>query len=197
MWERLRGAKSDVKAAVLAMAGYVGLGVAFRGPPDGPELRLFRLTNHHSAPDGALRVPQQLGTPWSLVALAAFGAVSGRRRLAVAAGLALPVEKGLEVGLKKILERPRPAKVDPQVHLRDDAPVDGPSYPSGHAAIAVATVTLLAPYLPRPVVVGSAGGAAVSGYVRLRQGAHFPTDVVGGAALGITVATALRSVIGS
>ena len=79
-----------------------------------------------------------------------------RPHLMVAAGLALPVEKGLEVGVKKVVNRRRPAQVlEPNLH--DDAPTDGPSYPSGHAAIATCGVVLAAPYLPVAVTAGWLG----------------------------------------
>ena len=58
-----------------------------------------------------------------------------RPHLAVSAALALPLEKGLEVGVKELVRRRRPAEVlDATLH--DDAPTEGGSYPSGHAAIA-------------------------------------------------------------
>jgi undecaprenyl-diphosphatase len=109
-----------------------------------------------------LRVPLQLGTPWILPGLA-LGALAARRaHLALVAACALPVEKGLEVGLKKILNRPRPAQGDPDAVMHDDAPEEGPSYPSGHAAIASTAVFAGSPYLPSPGIAACAAGAAGS-----------------------------------
>jgi hypothetical protein len=48
-----------------------------------------------------LRVPPQLGTPWVLPALSAAFLVTGNRRGALVAAVALPVVKGLEVSTKK------------------------------------------------------------------------------------------------
>ncbi|HET6561603.1 MAG TPA: phosphatase PAP2 family protein [Marmoricola sp.] len=119
-----------------------------------------------------------------------------RPHLVLVAGCALPLEKALEVGLQKIFDRKRPAQTDPDVRLRDDAPTDGPSYPSGHAAIATAAVLSLAPYVPRPVVAAGAAVAGSTSAVRIRQGAHFPMDAVGGVLLGITVTYALDALFG-
>ena len=136
-----------------------------------------------------------MGTPWVLPGLALAAAAAGRPRLAVAAGLALPLEKGLEVGTKKARPTPRPLYVRPTV-LRDDAPVEGESFPSGHAAIAFAAVGLVAPHLPqalRAPVWALAGGPAAA---RVSQGAHHPVDVVGGSAMGVAIAAGLHYLVG-
>jgi undecaprenyl-diphosphatase len=114
----------------------------------------------------------------------------------VVAGVALPLEKGLEVGLKNIVRRKRPAKADPEAVLHDDAPEAGPSYPSGHAAIASTAVVALSPYLPRPVVTAGAVLAGATAAIRIKQGAHFPMDAVGGVALGLGVGAGLTAVVG-
>jgi hypothetical protein len=105
--------------------------------------------------------------------MAVLGWVTKRVHLLVAAGFARPAEKALVVGVKKVVNRRRPAQVlEPD--LRDDAPTEGPSYPSGHAAIANCGVVLAAPYLPVAVTAGLAGTVAVTAYTRVHQGAHFP-----------------------
>ena len=143
-----------------------------------------------------LRVPQQLGTPWMLPGVA-LGAITLRRpHLAVIAACALPLEKALEVGLKKIIDRKRPAQTDPDAMLHDDAPQDGPSYPSGHAAIATTAVVAISPYLPAPMVAAGVIAAAAASAVRISQGAHYPMDAVGGGLLGLTVASALTGTVG-
>lgn len=176
----------------LALTG-VAAAVADRHPP--ADRRLFALVNHHASEPPGVRVLQQMGTPWVLPGTAVVAALAGRRRLAVAAALALPVEKALEVGIKKARPVPRPLYVEPTV-LRDDAPVEGESFPSGHAAIAFAAAGLVAPYVPtlvRPPLLAAAAGSAV---VRVSQGAHHPVDAIGGSALGLAVAAGLRFVVG-
>jgi undecaprenyl-diphosphatase len=141
-----------------------------------------------------MRVPQQAGTPWVLPGIAVVSWRRGHRRLAVASALALPVEKAMEVGTKKLSRRPRPAKVEGEVRLHDDAPTDGPSYPSGHAAIAACAVTLLGRRSATTVTTASLLALLVGG-VRVHQGAHYPVDAVGGVLLGVTIGSGLRGVV--
>lgn len=182
--------------AVAGLTGYVALGVASQRAPRQSEQRSFALINHHGRNHPLLRAPQQLGTPWMLPGLAIAASLRHQPHLALVAALALPVEKSLEVGVKKIVDRPRPARADPDAVLHDDAPEDGPSYPSGHAAIATTAAVALGPYLPMPGVVACAGLALAAAAVRVSQGAHFPLDAVGGVLLGVTVGSALTAVVG-
>ncbi len=131
-----------------------------------------------------------------LPALAAGALVARQPHLALAAALALPWEKGLEIGARKALPRFRPAQSDPAVRLRDDAPTEGPSYPSGHGGIAFAAVFLLAPCIPGPAAGALAALATATSFARVQQGAHYPADAVGGLLLGLTVASSLRSLVG-
>jgi membrane-associated phospholipid phosphatase len=81
--------------------------------------------------------------------------------------------------------------------LRDDAPAHGPSYPSGHAAIAYAAVTLAGPYLAPPLTALLACVATAATLTRVHQGAHFPLDAVGGALLGVAVGSGLNVAFGT
>jgi undecaprenyl-diphosphatase len=88
--------------------------------------------------------------------------------------------------LKVAVDRARPV---------DDPLVREPtshSFPSGHAATSFACAATLAPFAPRyarPVLYLLAAAIA---YSRVYVGVHYPLDVLGGAALGLLVATALR-----
>jgi undecaprenyl-diphosphatase len=168
--------------------------VADRHPP--ADRRVFEALNGHESEPSPLRLVQQLGTPWILPGMALAAAVIGRRRrLALAAALALPVEKALEVGIKKLRPTPRPLHVQPTV-LRDDAPVEGESFPSGHAAIAFTAVGLLAPHLSTRVTAVACALAVGTALIRVSQGAHHPIDSLGGAALGLGLAGGLNFVVG-
>ena len=78
--------------------------------------------------------------------------------------------------------------------LRENA--SGVGYVSGHAAVAFALATVLAPSLPRawrPVAFAVASAVALA---RLYSGAHLPLDAVGGAGLGVLSGTLLRWAFG-
>lgn len=171
--------------ATTGTVAYVALAVTFRGPPRALERRVFERIN--SAPELPwLRIPQQLGTPWVLPVSAAVLLLAGRRRAGAAALVALPAEKTLEVATKKLVRRPRPVHCLP-TELRDDAPLDGPSFPSGHAALSTCAALLLSPLLPQPARLGLVAAVGATAWGRVHQGAHHPSDAVGGVVLGATV----------
>jgi membrane-associated phospholipid phosphatase len=173
----------------LPVAAYLAVALTSRTKPGSRERALF--TRINDGPDWPwLRLPQQLGTPWVLPGLGLALLAAGRRREALIAAAALPTVKGFEVATKKLLRRPRPLYTTP-TELRDDAPVEGPSFPSGHTAIATCATLLLAPYSPAPVRAVLAAAVALTGYVRVHQGAHHPSDVVGGLFLGWAVVSGL------
>jgi undecaprenyl-diphosphatase len=185
---------ADPLVATLAAGTYVALCARHHDRPGRLETRAFRSVN--DAPDRRwLRLPQQLGTPWTLPATAAVLALRGRRAWAVAALVAVPAEKAVEVATKKVLRRPRPVAVVPTT-LRDDAPTQGAAQPSGHAAIAAAAAYLLARGTGSlRLGIAGAAGTLLTSYVRVHQGAHWPGDVAAGAALGVVVGAGLASVV--
>lgn len=92
---------------------------------------------------------------------------------------------------------PHPASllVQPTV-LHDDAPVEGESFGSGHAAIAFTAVRLIAPRLSTgatAVACALAGGTALT---RVSRGAHHPVDSLAGAAMSLGIAGGLNFVVG-
>lgn len=192
----MTAASNRRRDAITCLAALGGTGLAALAADTHPraDRQVFALINHHRHEPAVLRALQQAGTPWMLPGIAVLAALSGRRRLAITAGFALPVEKALEVGIKKARPVPRPLHVQPTV-LRDDAPVEGESFPSGHAAIAFAAAGLLGPHLPAAAGMAAYAVAAGAGLIRVSQGAHHPIDLVGGAALGVAVSTGLRAAL--
>lgn len=94
--------------------------------------------------------------------------------------------------IKELVERGRPAAEGLVVTIRGTAD-DGFGFPSGHSAVAFALATAITPHLrgrwrALPLVL-----ATVVALARPYVGAHLPLDVIGGAALGILVAEAIRA----
>ena len=191
-----RPRRRDAWLAVVCGGAYVALGAAAVRDAGAWERRSFRKVNQVRGVMPVLRLPQQMGTPWVLPAMGLVGFWTHRPQLAVSATLALPLEKAMEVGVKKLSNRRRPAQAQRDARLRDDAPDSGPSYPSGHAGIAFAAVALAAPYLRPPVTGLLLCGATATTVTRVHQGAHYPLDAVGGALLGVAVGGTLNAVFG-
>jgi undecaprenyl-diphosphatase len=97
------------------------------------------------------------------------------------------------MGLKALFDRERPplryAEPDPLVRT----PHDG-SFPSGHAATSFAAATILSFAFPRLAPYLFVLAAAVA-WSRVYVGVHYPLDILGGALLGVLVATALRQLV--
>jgi undecaprenyl-diphosphatase len=93
-------------------------------------------------------------------------------------------------GLKALVDRERPPLHYAQPKTLVAVPHDA-SFPSGHASTGFAAATMLSFAFPRlaPLLLLLASAVAFS---RVYVGVHYPLDVVGGAALGIAVASLLR-----
>jgi glycosyltransferase 2 family protein len=158
---------------------------------------LFRLANDlPTALFPAFWVVMQAGNVLAVGVAAAV--VAATRRFWLAANLAIT---GIGVWLaarwiKDLVGRGRPADLLAEVHLRGGQD-SGLGFVSGHAAVAVAIATLVAPYLGRRfrwIAVTVAFGVCVS---RLYVGVHLPLDVVGGAALGWAAGSLVHLLLGA
>lgn len=122
-------------------------------------------------------------------------------RLAAALLLLVPLKLLIEKDvLKELVYRARPGtSVCNQdltcVTLRD-APMVGPSFPSGHAIIAFGIAWLVAPYVGRRSQYVLIALCLLVAFARIYLGAHNPLDVVAGAACGIAVAALLNLCLG-
>lgn len=95
----------------------------------------------------------------------------------------LGINTALTFGLKYTINRPRPyitySYLEPYRHNNDA------SFPSGHTSYAFNTATSLSFAFPKWYVIApSYAWAATVAYSRMHLGMHYPTDLLGGAAVG-------------
>ncbi|MFE9404108.1 phosphatase PAP2 family protein [Streptomyces sp. NPDC006530] len=124
------------------------------------------------------------------VVMAGWGGWRGRK--AAAAGLgALAAAQLISNGVcKQLADRPRPpAEWIPHDEV-DDRP-DSSSFPSGHTAAAVAFTAAVAPIWPAAGALCAVPTAMVA-LERVQSGAHYPSDVAVGAAIGLASAWLTR-----
>jgi undecaprenyl-diphosphatase len=98
--------------------------------------------------------------------------------------------------IKEYVARGRPAAVIEEVIEREGFSPNSLGFPSGHAAVAWAITIILLAYLGRPWQIGAIVLAIVVPLVRMYVAAHLPLDLIGGAALGVMVASVVNLVVG-
>jgi glycosyltransferase 2 family protein len=161
------------------------------------ETDVFRLAN--DLPDTlfpAFFVVMQAGNVLAVGVAAAV--VAATRRFWLAVNLAIT---GIGVWLlakaiKDRVGRGRPVDLLPDVHLRGSHD-NGLGFVSGHAAVAVAIATMIAPYLGRRARWVAVLIALLVCVSRLYVGAHLPLDVIGGAALGWAAGSLIHLLLGA
>jgi undecaprenyl-diphosphatase len=96
---------------------------------------------------------------------------------------------GLSYVLRQWIGRDRPPLVYPEPRPLVHLPHSG-AFPSGHTSAAFAAATVIA-WASRRLAAPAYALAALVAWSRVYVGVHWPLDVIGGAALGMLVATAL------
>lgn len=128
------------------------------------------------------------GRLWMGIAAALTAAGPHERKAAIRGVIAMGATSAIVNGpIKLWVRRHRPDyETVPALRRLASAPVSS-SFPSGHAASAAAFA--VAASIESPRLAAPLGGlAAAVAYSRIHNGAHYPSDVIAGAAVGATIA---------
>lgn len=129
-----------------------------------------------------------LGSSWMVILLSIGSLIYGLKRLAYKVlinGLVTYFAVSL---LKSAAERPRPYGYLDGFESREFYS-SGYGFPSGHTAIATVIGITLLPYIPKKYHWAIIFVVALVGLSRIYLGVHAPLDVIGGAALGLLIAS--------
>jgi len=106
-------------------------------------------------------------------------------RWTAAALLAVPAASLYTYSIKKLTQLPRPAAVLPPESFQIiDSPLFGNSFPSGHTLTAFVGAGVLVFCSRRPLAWLALPAAMLVGFSRIAVGAHWPLDLLAGAAGG-------------
>jgi membrane-associated phospholipid phosphatase len=149
-------------------------------------LRFMRTRGHSAAVEHsakAIAASGEYGAIWAATALVAAAFDPPRRGRWLAAAALAPAAIGLNFAVKVAVRRHRP-------ELRGLPPLgrapSSLSFPSAHSTASFAAATAMSRIAPGKAPALFAG-AAVMALTRPYLGMHYPSDVVGGAALGIAL----------
>ncbi|HET8592701.1 MAG TPA: phosphatase PAP2 family protein [Solirubrobacterales bacterium] len=145
-------------------------------------LRAMRTRFHGRGPEAVARGVATLGeygAVWLVIGIALAIADPDRGEDWILAGVLGPIAIGLNYAVKLIVRRPRPV-------LEGLPPLGGApsslSFPSAHVTSSFACATAMTRIAPEAAVLFALAGAIAA--TRPYLGMHYPSDVLGGAALG-------------
>ncbi len=124
-----------------------------------------------------------MGTPIVMVGAGLISKNKALTQQGLQTGAALTVTVGTTFLIKKLVNRPRPYLTYPD--LKNLSTEGSASFPSGHTSTAFSIATSLSMNYRKWYVIAPAYiWAGATGYSRMYQNVHYPTDVLAGAALG-------------
>ena len=167
---------------------------------EGLDVGLFRnINNLQTKEDGWIEFIDQssfavfVGVPSGLLLYGVFADDRSVLDTGVLMGSSQAFVLGTAALGKIVLERQRPFEVLRDVKVKHLSSAIGSSFPSGHTSQAFAVATMLA-YRAKPAVyVPALVWATVIGYGRIYLGLHYPTDVLGGIALGVIASSLVHA----
>jgi glycosyltransferase 2 family protein len=185
-----------VRLATALAVLLVSIKLVNRNHIDELEIDAFRLVNDlPSVLYRPLWLVMQLGNVLVVPVVVGVAAFTRRLRLAVNLAVAGFGCYLLAIVVKNLVHRGRPSQYLPGVNLHGPA-ASGLGYISGHAAVAVALASVASPYLTRRARRVAWTLAVAVCLSRVYVGAHWPLDVIGGAAVGFAVGAAVHLILG-
>lgn len=110
------------------------------------------------------------------------------KRLGLRLLFALALSGAVVIGIKELLQLPRPFHVSDDVFTLGDLEGLGFGFPSGHVGMSIAIWGYAALwYRSRKMLLGVAILALLMAWGRMYSGLHYPQDVIAGAVVGIAV----------
>ena len=143
--------------------------------------------------DRVIAAATDLGSLYGVVGVSAALALRGHLKVARDVAIVGSTAWILSQGAKTRVKRARPYEADGVIRLI--RPPTGSSYPSGHAAVAAAMMSVVAADGPTPLRAVCAALSAFVGCSRIYVGVHYPSDVVGGAGIGLLLAAGWRAML--
>jgi undecaprenyl-diphosphatase len=134
----------------------------------------------------------QYGTAITIPLAAVAALVFRKWRMAISLAVSGVAVYWLAKVIKEYVARGRPAALLEGVVEREAFAPMSLGYPSGHAAVAWAITVIVLAYLGRPWRIAAIVLAIIVPLYRMYVAAHLPLDLIGGAALGVTVASAVN-----
>ena len=114
------------------------------------------------------------------------------RKVGITAGMSLALEAILiNLTIKKLVGRTRPYVVNEAIEYITKRPSDN-SFPSGHTGCMFAVASVLFYMMPKKVGIPAMIVASLVGISRLYVGVHYPTDILGGVAVGAAAGTGCK-----
>lgn len=174
--------RADLLAGAAIVASYLGVRTRRTNRLDAA---VTRAVGHRVPPrvDRAIAAVTDVGSVYGASGIAVALAATGRRRMAVEVAFAGALAWTGAQAAKPLLHRPRPYET--RTSERTVAIPAGSSWPSGHAAVASATATVVGQRVaPRSRWLLAAAVAGV-GASRLQVGVHHGTDILAGVGTGV------------